>query len=399
MSDADGLNRWRVLAATWAVYATFGLLIGLNGALVPQIRADLGLSKTEMGVILGGWQFVYIATAIPAGRVTDALGARRALTISASIMLVTALARAGATGFWSLLLPVALFGVGAPIISVGAPKVTASLFDGSDRRKAVGVYGTAPPIGGVAALVLGPSVVGPFVGDDWRAITVVLTLAASGSLVFWLVASRGLDEVIAPGRGPTFREYAGLARRPIVAFVLVLAAVNFFATHGVGQWLVALLSDVGWTNRDAALWAAFGTAIGLLATFTVPRLATVPRRPWILASVLVVGGLGLLNVLTTTPVLLAAAIGASAIPRSTVMPILSMILMDHDDVGPERIGAASGLFFSVAQIGGVLGPATTGAVSEATGGFGAPIAVHAGVMAAMAVAFVALLPRLGTPAD
>ncbi len=393
-----GPDRWRVLAATWGVYAAFGLLIGLNGALVPQVRADLELTNTEMGIVLGAWQFVYILTAIPAGRITDALGARRAITISAVIMLGTALARTTATGFWSLLLPVALFGIGAPIISIGAPKVTASLFDGADRRKAVGLYGTAPAIGGVCALVLGPSVVGPLVDDDWRSITIALTALASVSLVTWLVASRGLDEVIAPGIGPRLGDYAALARRPIVAFVLVLAAVNFFATHGIGQWLVAMLTDVGWTNREAALWAAFGTFVGLVGTFTIPRFATVSRRPRILAAVLACGCLGLANLLTTAPVVLGLAIAASAIPRSTVMPMLSMILMDHDDVGPERIGAASGLFFSIAQIGGVLGPATTGAASEATGGFGLPIGIHIGVMVTMALAFVIVLPRLA-PAE
>jgi len=383
-----------VLVGVWAVYTTFGLLITLNGTLVPQIREDLGLSRAEMGVVLGGWQFVYILTAIPAGRVVDKLGTRVAVTGSALVMLGTAALRTTATGFWSLLIPVAAFGIGAPIISVAAPKVAASLFEGAARRRAVGVYGTAPAIGGVIAFTFGGSVVAPLVDDDWRAVTLIMTAAASSSLLVWWFVSRGLDDLMAPDSGPALRDYARLARRPIVAFVLLLSALNFFAAHGIGQWLVAMLDDVGWSTSAASLWAAAGTTIGLIAALVVPRFATPDRRARVLAVVLGSGVVGAALLLTTSSAQLAFAIGLTALPRVVIMPILSMILMDHDDVGPTHIAAASGLFFSIAQIGGVAGPAMTGAVSDRTGGFGAPLTVHSGVWILMAVLLLVGLRRL-----
>ncbi len=383
-----------MLFGVWAIYTAFGLLVTLNGTLVPQMRADLGLSRAQMGVVLGAWQFVYIVTAIPAGRVVDLVGTRRALTGSALIMLATAVLRTTATGFWSLLIPVAAFGLGAPIISIAAPKVAASLFDGSERRRAVGIYGTAPAIGGILAFTVGGSVIAPLVEDDWRLVTLIMTAVAGSSLVIWLLVSRGLDGVMTPGTGPRFGEYAALARRPIVVFVLLLSALNFFAAHGIGQWLVAILDDVGWSSSAASLWAAGGTAVGLVAMLTIPRHATRQRRALVLAAVLACGVVGTSLLLTLNVPQLALAIGLTALPRVVIMPILSIILMEHDDVGPARIAAASGLFFSIAQIGGVAGPAVTGALSDGDGGFSSALAVHAGVWILMAVLLLGVLPRL-----
>ncbi len=373
-----------MLLGAWGVYIAFGALIALNGALVPLIRADLGLSLSQMGVILGAWQFVYIATAIPSGRFIDWIGVRLAITISAIIMLSSAALRATATGFWSLLVPVAAFGLGAPIISVGAPKVAASLFEGSDRRKAVALYGTAPGVGGVLALVTSTNVIGPFVDDSWKAITLIITAVASVALVVWLVVSKDLDGLIAPGGGPNFADYFALARRPVVSFVLTMAILGFFTGHGIGQWLVAILSESGWSNDEATIWAAGGTFVGLVAAFTVPRFADARRRQPLLMGVLLIGALGAVMLLATNTVVLAFAIGAAAIPRVVVMPLLVMMLMDHKDVGPANIAAATGLFFSLSQIGGVTGPAVTGALADSTGSFQTPLFVHGAVLLAMA---------------
>ena len=42
-------------------------------------------------------------------------------------------------------------------------------------------------------------------------------------------------------------------------------------------------------------------------------------------------------------------------------------------MGDRHAGTASGLFFSAAEVGGVLGPLSIGVVSDASGGFAAPL--------------------------
>ena len=370
----------------WAVYAAFGLLVASTGALVPLIQPDLGLTDGEMGLVLGAWQLLFIGSSIPAGRIIDRFGIRRALLGSMAVMLASGLGRAVAHDFATLFAAVALFGVGAPIVSTGAPKVAASLFDGSRRRTAVAVYSTAPGIGGVLGLVLPTNVIGPLVGQNWRSVMVVITAVAAVALVMWAVASRGLDSVMAPGGGPDLSQYRAIARTPVVRFVLALSIVNFFTVHGVGQWIVAILTDAGWTSQEAGLWAAFGTAGGLVASFVLPRAASSRLRPYLMVGSLVLGAGSLFFLQSTSVAVLIPAVLVAMMARSALMPLFSLTLMDHPDVGPEKIAAATGLFFTMAQIGGVAGPAATGFLSDRTGGFTVPLLVHSGLMLGIAVA-------------
>lgn len=379
-------NRWFVLFGAWTVYVAFGLLVASTGALVPRIREDLELNESTLGLVLGAWQLIYIGSSIPAGRIIDRFGIRLALVASMVVMLLSGFGRALAWNGPSLFAAVAFLGVGAPIISVGAPKVAASLFEGSDRRLAVGLYSTAPVIGGVLGLVLPANVIGPLVGDDWRLIMAVLSGLASVALVVWIGTSRDLDGLLAPGAGPGLSEYREIAKLPVVRFVLFLAILNFFFVHGVGHWLVAILDSAGWSFKQAGSLAAFGTLGSLAASLVIPRLATPARRPALMIGAMVAGAMSLFLLLSLNLVVLLPSLFVATVARATLVPLLIMVLMDHHDVGPERIAAATGLFFALAQIGGVAGPAATGMLADLSGGFRLPLLVHSGVMLLVASA-------------
>lgn len=67
-------------------------------------------------------------------------------------------------GFGTFLSVVALFGIGAPLISVGCPKAIALWFHGKDRGTAIGVCLTGPRFGGAFALAATNTVIMPFTG-------------------------------------------------------------------------------------------------------------------------------------------------------------------------------------------------------------------------------------------
>ena len=138
-------GRWVLFAGVYAVYFAFGVVALSIPPLVGEVRADLGLSRVAMGLALGAWQLVYLGSAPPAGRLVDRLGVRRAIAIGALIVIASGLLRAAAGNLPALWAAIALFGVGGPLISAGAPRAVALWFDDRrERRVAVGVYSTAP---------------------------------------------------------------------------------------------------------------------------------------------------------------------------------------------------------------------------------------------------------------
>ena len=164
------MNRWWLLAGLWLLYTAFGLTAAGIAPLVLQIEKELGITHAAMGSIMGAWQLTYIFAAMPGGILLDRLGGRRALFIGGLLIALSALGRAFAEDYWSLLFAVALFGIGGPIISSGAPKVVSQLFTGSDRGLAMGIYMTGPAIGSVISLTLTHSVLLPLLNDNWRSV-------------------------------------------------------------------------------------------------------------------------------------------------------------------------------------------------------------------------------------
>ncbi|MDP6343988.1 MAG: MFS transporter, partial [Alphaproteobacteria bacterium] len=184
-SAADGGRyRWLMLFGVWLIYFGFGLTVAAMAPLVAPIRLDLGMSDGAMGAVLGAWPLVYIASAMPCGAFLDRVGAGRALFLSAAVMALSAAARGLAEGQVSLFLAVALFGLGGPLISIGAPKLVSQWFEGSDRGLAMGLYITGPSLGGICALALTNSLLMPLTGQDWR---LVLLLYAGIVFLFGLI--------------------------------------------------------------------------------------------------------------------------------------------------------------------------------------------------------------------
>jgi len=53
----------------------------------------------------------------------------------------------------------------------------------------------------------------------------------------------------------------------------------------------------------------------------------------------------------------------------TLVPLLTLILMDTPEVGSRYMGSAGGLFFCISEIGGFLSPMVVGVLADWTGGF------------------------------
>lgn len=382
--------RWVMLAGVSLLYGCFGLLMAATAALVTPIRADLGLSGAAMGTILGAWQFVYLFTAIPAGSLLDRFGLRPCLLAAALILAASAALRALADGYWTLLFAMMIYGVGGPLISIGAPKLVRRWFDDASRGLAMGIYTSSTAIGSILGLTISNAVLMPLVDYRWR--TVFLIYAAvllAAALIWFAIMTRPTSRLgqrrTAGAAMIDSRLVSELVRYPSVRSVLLLAAGVFLFAHSMGAWLPETIHSLGYSLAAAGAWAAVPVAVGIVATLVIPRLAVGPRRVTLFALLCIVGALSLVTLYSESRALMTTSLVLQGISRSCIFPIAMLLLMESRRINSDNMGAAGGLFFTAAQVGGVLGPVLFGVLVDATGDYRYPLWSLAAVCIAMAV--------------
>jgi len=336
---------------------------------VTPLLADLGMTFSEMGLILGSWQFTYIGIATVAGTVTDRIGVRAAIFIGLLVICLSAGLRYFVTGFAMLLAAVMLFGVGAPLISIGAPTAISHWFSGKSRGVAVGIYTTGMMTGGLIALSATNSLVMPLTGFSWRLTFVCYGAVTLAIALVWLFGGRNAGRVTTakkPGFWEVFPRLVLVVRLRIVLLGGLLAFASF---HGLSNWLPKLFENRGMDPVEAGFLASLPVFVGLFAVLLVPTL-TAP-----LARGRMVSCLALANILSMT--ILAVADGGwvfvglviFGITGPSIFPLLALLLMDTPEVEANIMGMASGLFFAVAEIGGFSGPLVIGTLYDWTGSF------------------------------
>ena len=130
-----------MLGLVWPAYCSFGMVSRSLAPLVSGVTADLGV-------------------AYAGGRVIDRVGLRWALGLGLLAIGASGILRAGASGFGTMFAFVALFGLGGPMVSIAAPKLIATWFEGAERGKAAGIYTTGPALLGYLFDLTGGFVVG-----------------------------------------------------------------------------------------------------------------------------------------------------------------------------------------------------------------------------------------------
>ena len=128
----------------------------------------------------------------------------------------------------------------------------------------------------------------------------------------------------------------------------------------------------------------------MIGALIVPRLATPARRFPILLALIASACVAALLIRTLDAAMLPVGLVFQGLARGSMSSIAILFLMETRGVGSRVMGAAGGMYFSVGEIGGVLGPLSVGAMFDATGGFSAPLLMLSGVCVVLAL----LLARL-----
>ena len=358
--------RWLMLFGVWILYFCFGLTAYSLAPLVRPITQELNMTYSEMGRVLGSWQLIYIFTALPCGTFIDRVGLRTSLLISAVLIGLSCLSRGFAQGPLTLLIAVAFFGLGGPLISIGAPKLISLWFKGRERGLAMGLYITGLTAGVVTALSITNSIIMPWMDGDWREVLKIYSYLGFFSGLIWIIISANpeshdMDErfrnIDMPPQIQVFKELFNLVP---VRILLLMGIGIFIYNHALSNWMHEILMTHGADSVKAGYLASVPTLIGIAGVLLIPRMAVSNIRIQILSVLFIFAGTAVLLLKSSSIPIIITGLVLKGITQGSMMAILLLIMMEIPQVGARYTGSAGGMFFAAAEVGGVLGPLSLG---------------------------------------
>ncbi len=372
-----------LLAAVLLTAVNLRAAIAAVGPVLGGIRADTGLSAAAAGLLttLPVLCFALLAPAsAAAGR---RLGAGRAV-LGSLLLLALAQGLRVLDGPPVLLAGTLLTGAAMTVGNVLVPAVVKGGF-GPAAGTVTGLY-TAGLTAGAAAAAALTAPLAHLLG--WRGALAVDGLLALAAAAVWAAATRDAGGAVRPGgRPPAGR--SPLWRSPVAWAVTGVQALHSALYFSLTAWLPSLLADRAGTDAaGGALAATVFQAFGIAGSLLVP--AVLVRRPGQAGIAAAVAGLwlvpftGLLVAPSAWPAW--AVLGGLAQGAGIALALTLVVLRSADaDTAARLAGMTQLVGYSV----GALGPVTVGALSEATGGWTAPLLLMLAVGAGLAVAGVA----------
>jgi len=361
--------RWVMLILLWLLYVCFGIVSRAIFPLVTPILNDLRITYSQMGFILGSWQLTYIVIALVAGSIMDRWGVRKSLFTGTLIIGLSASLRYFTNNFEALLVAVALFGVGGPMISIGGPKTISSWFSGPSRGTAIGVYASGNWIGGLFALALTNSLVMPLVGNEWRQVFLAYGLITFFVALLWMLSAREIEGVESSNRLTIIDVFRNLGNLHNVRLVLAMGLLAFAIIHGFSSWLPKILEINGMSGPQAGFAASITIAAGIPSLLILPSVVPARYRGRAIAMLSMLTAVNIVLVMQMSGVALLIGLAVLGFISAPFMPLLLLILMESPGVETRHMGSAGGMFYCVAEIGGFAGPFFMGVLVDLTGTF------------------------------
>jgi EmrB/QacA subfamily drug resistance transporter len=243
---------WRTFVMiSIGVFASLLDLFIVNVAFPDLQREFAGSGLAELSWVLNGYTIVFAALLVPAGRLADLYGRKRAFVVGLSLFILASAACAAAPSAAVLIAARVLQGAGAAILTPSSLGVVLPAFPPHRRPAVIAAWAAVGAVGAAA----GPPLGGLLVQASWR--WVFLVNLPLGLVSLWYAARR-LEE----SRDPEAR---GL---PDLVGTLALMV-------GIGALTLALVQGREWGWDAAGTVAAFATA----AVTTAAAVARSARHP------------------------------------------------------------------------------------------------------------------------
>lgn len=363
--------------------------------LAQPIKADLGLSDTQLGLLTGlAFAFFYSIFGIPVGWLADRFGRVRVMACACMVWSVFSTACGFAQSFVHLAMARMGVGVGE---AGGAPpsySLISDYFPPERRAMAIGLFSFGAPLGILIGTALGAWVAAEF---GWRAAFYVVSLpGVAMALLMWILVKEpkagrldAMTPAVSGGLASAVKRFFG---NPVLWRVSLAGGLSSFVTYGLLNWMPSFLMrskgmELGEVARYLSITSAGAMALGLwLGGYLADRLGKRSERAYALVPC---GAL-----LAALPIFVAAVLypgwGGSlalfAVPIALNIffmgPALAIVQNRSD---PSERTVSSALFLLINNLVGLgCGPLFVGMVSD--------LAASRGATNSLQVAMLALAP-------
>jgi MFS family permease len=378
-----------VAAMAGSTFTTLGL-----GALAPELRSSLHLTTFEVGLIPGLVFLGALAASVPAGHVTDRIGAGRSLTLAQLGLAFGMGVALASSSRWFFLAGVAIAGMGYGAVNPATNVLSTALVPRRHRALFLSTKQMGVTLGGlIAGLVL------PRLGQalGWRpAVAVAVSVLLCGALAGLWVTRREATGWFKAARSPiAFARPQGASvsvpgARATAVFGFVMSGVQLSLA---GYLTLYLVDDHGFSKATAgvALSVAFASAcVGRIAWgWFSDRFFQSHATTLVVISAASIVGLAAMasGVVGPTLWLIVAIIGLCSIGWNGVYMALITDAASHGGLGRATGRGLTAIYGGVAVV-----PPVLGAIKDVSHSWSAVWAVSIGAVL-LAGATLAISPR------
>ncbi|MBI3210848.1 MAG: MFS transporter [Candidatus Solibacter usitatus] len=375
----------------------------------PRMQADLGLSPSQWGWVVGAFTLSYALFEIPSGVMADKIGARAVLTRIVLWWSAFTSLTGTVSNFFVLLLVRFCFGMGEAGAYPGSASAISRWFPASERARATGFVWMASRLGGALSPLLVVPIQQAF---DWR-----MSFYAFGFLgLFWCalwywwyrdspaqkagVPQKEIHEIgIASARSHLPMPWSHILRQPGYWNILAMYHTYCWGSYFYLSWLGTYLqkgrgfseNEMKWAAMVPFLCGATGNLVGgTLSDFLSKRIGLKLGRRIIGCAGLALAGMFMLltsqtESKTLTVVFLACGYGC----MDCMLPVAWAVCLD---VGGKYAGGISGSMNMAGQLGSFLTSLTFGYVVNYTKDYNSPLPLMGAMLLISAFLFTRLDP-------
>jgi MFS family permease len=389
--SASGSSHTRVLGAVSAAHFVSHYYILLLAPLLPFVRADYGVSYTEIGFALVAFNVISAALQTPAGFLVDRLGGRTLLVLGLIVGAAAFVLTGIIHSFWFMVAMFALAGVGNTVYHPADYALLSQHIPPQRIGQAFSVHTFAGMLGSAVAP---PTLL--LMHELWGWRTAFVAAGVFGLVIAGIVAAMPEAPVPAPKKAEPADQngkpgWHVLLSAPILLnlFFFMLLAMT---TAGLYNYSVAALNDMYGTPMATAnagltgflLASSGGVLLGGLLVGRTSRHALVATLCLIATAVFVL----LVGVVDLGSLGLVAALSVAGLFSGVMMPSRDMIV--RAVTPPGSFGKVFGFVTTGFNLGGIVAPLVFGPIMD----HGSPRLVFIAVAALCLMSMVTVIGRM-----